>query len=114
MTVRFKRGADGVQEIPIDPSARKDYSVIWSDWLGTDTISTSAWTITPAVASVPYTPGINGSPVVVDGVTYPANTVTTSWVKDLTAGVSYLVTNRVTTAAGRVDDYSFRLLCREQ
>ena len=115
MTIQrgFVRAADGVMELEVDPASEKDYSIVWSDFLNGDTISTSTWSIAPAVSGVPYTTSINSGSVTIDGTAYAAGTVTTAWVQDLTAGVDYTVTNRIVSAAGRTDERSFRLLCRE-
>lgn len=71
-----------------DPSAVLDYTIDWSDWLDTDTISTSSWTVP-------------------SGITQSAETETTTtatvWLSGGTADNVYEVTNTITTAAGRTD-----------
>lgn len=87
---------------PKDPDEVKDYGI---DWIGTaadpgllygttDTISTSTWTV-PA------------------GITKDSSsnttTTTTIWVSGGTAGVSYLIQNRIVTAGGRTYDRTIKL-----
>ena len=74
-----------------DPSAILDYQNDWSDWLGTDTIATSTWTVPTGLTKVSDT-----------------NTTTTAtiWLSGGTAGMSYTAVNRITTAGGRTEDRS--------
>jgi hypothetical protein len=85
-----------------DPNARLDFAVSWTDWLGTDTISTSTWTADAGITieSTPA-PSLDGAKTVV-------------WLSGGTAGQSYQVTNRITTAAGRTDDRSLWIRVRER
>ena len=85
-----------------DPNAKKDYTIDWSDWLVGDTIQDSAWTVATGLTQ-------SGSPA----PTF-ANTTTTIWLEGGTAGQNYDVLNRITTAAGRIDDRTFRVLVRQQ
>ena len=79
-----------------DPDAELDYAVDWTDWLGTDTIVGSTWTV--AAGS-----GIQVSNESVD----PGGHVCTAWLSGGTISTApYRVTNEITTAAGRVDDRS--------
>ncbi len=75
-----------------DPNAVLDYTIDWARWLAGDQIATSQW-------------------IVPTGLTKMADskTVTTAtvWLSGGTAGQSYTVTNRITTAAGRTEDRSF-------
>lgn len=82
-----------------DPSAKLDYMVDWSAWLGADTIATSIW-VTPA--------GLTASA--------PSSTTTTAtvWLESGTVGSQYLVTNRITTAGGRTNDRSILIQVSEQ
>lgn len=77
-----------------DPDATSDYEQSWETWLAGDTITTSQW-IAPT-----------GITVDTDSHTTTAATV---WLSGGTAGETYEVTNRVTTAAGRSDDRSIRI-----
>ena len=83
-----------------DPDAVLDYSVDWSTWLGSDTISSSTW------------------PVVPSGITKDSDTNdttgTTVWLSGGTAGQTYLLTNRIVTAGGRTDDRSITINITEK
>jgi hypothetical protein len=81
-----------------------DHSIGWSDWLEGDAIETSEWILPEGVDEVDS--GLNSSPVTIEGVEYPANTVATVWVGVLTAGRRYRFVNRVTTVAGRTEERS--------
>lgn len=82
-----------------DPDAKLDYTVDWTKWLAGDTISKSEWIVPD---------GLNGED--------DSNTSTTAtiWLSGGTAGHEYTVTNRITTAAGRVNDRSFKILVIEE
>ena len=75
-----------------DPNAVLSYTMKWSKWLGSDTISTSTW-------------------ILEDGITNDSdsNTTTTATItlSGGTAGTNYTVTNRITTAAGLTEDRSW-------
>lgn len=68
------------------PGDRLDYGIDWSAWLGSDTITASAW-------SAP------------EGITLESDshttTATTVWVSGGTAGQSHTLTNAIETAGGR-------------
>ena len=72
-----------------DPDAILDYSIDWSAWLGSDTISTSSWSVPTGITKVS------------DSKT---TTVTTIWLSGGTEGPTYAVVNHIKTAAGREDD----------
>jgi hypothetical protein len=75
-----------------DPNSDLDYAVNWGDWLvGTDTISTSTWT--------------GPTDLTIYGDSHGTAT-TTTWISGGTSGEVYTVTNRVQTAAGRIDERS--------
>ncbi len=80
-----------------DPDAELDYAVDWSAWLGTDTIASAVWTL-PTGLTQPRPSSVDGA-------------VATVWLAGGTSGVTYTVTCRVTTAAGRIDDRSHRIIC---
>jgi hypothetical protein len=71
-----------------DPAAILDYSLDWSDWLGSDVISTSTWSV-PA--------GLTLEDSQADAQ------ATTIWVSGGTNGVAYACRNTVVTAAGRTN-----------
>jgi TRAP-type uncharacterized transport system substrate-binding protein len=80
-----------------------DYTIDWTcRGLGTDTIATSAWSVTPSGLST-------SSPA-------PSftNTTTTVWLSGGTAGVYYAVTNTITTAGGREMQETFIINCVQQ
>jgi len=74
-----------------DPDAVLDYVVDWSDWLGTDTISSSSWTVPTGITKDSDT-----------------NTTTTAtiWLSGGTEGAEYRVTNQIVTTDGRTDERS--------
>lgn len=84
-----------------DPDATLDYSVDWSAQLDDgDTITASSW------------------PEVDDGITVDSHehtdTAAVVWVSGGTAGTTYALTNRITTAGGRIDDRTIRLKIKER
>jgi hypothetical protein len=111
MSTAFKQTAE-LSYIYKDPEANLDYQVVWYDWLGTDLISVSTWIVPAGITKVSDT--VNGASLVIDGVTYPAGTVTTVWLSGGTLGTRYRLTNRVTTAAGRIDDQSFDVVIKDK
>ncbi len=82
-----------------DPNAVLDYSINWTRWLAGDQIAASEW-------------------IVPSGLTKMADpktaTSATVWLSGGTAGQSYIVTNRITTAAGRTEDRSFTIRIEER
>lgn len=85
-----------------DPQAKLDYGWDWSAWLGTDTISTSTWTVDPA------------GPVL-SNATHDG-TKTTVWIAGGVSGSTYTLTNHVLTNStpAREDDRSFKLKVKER
>lgn len=82
-----------------DPDATLDYTLDWSTWLGADTIASVAWTLPSGIT-----------------LETQSNTTTTAtaWISGGSAGVTYRVTCRITTAGSRIDDRSFRLNVAER
>lgn len=84
-----------------DPNSTLDFPVDWSEWLedSGDTISSVSW-------------------IVPDGITKASeentDTVATIWLTGGTAKSIYPITCRVTTAAGRIEDFTFELLMVEK
>jgi hypothetical protein len=76
-----------------DPDARLDYTIDFSTYLGTDTISSVAWTA----------PGLT--------VNATTNTTTTAtiWLSGGSAGKVYRVRCRINTAGARTDDRTFEI-----
>ena len=84
---------------------RLDYSIDWSRQLQADdldTIASSAWVV--EAGSPTLGNGSNGapSPSVASGVA-------SVWVIGGTAGTEYVLSNRVTTAAGRIHERSVKI-----
>lgn len=82
-----------------DPDAILDYAVDWSRWLAGDTIAASVWLVPTGLTKVS-----------------DSNTATRAivWLSGGSAGVTYTVTNRITTAAGRTEDRSFAVRVEER
>ena len=82
-----------------DPNAILDYEWDWTSWLGTtETISASV--ILPD-------PGIT-----VDSDTFASKTATV-WLSGGTSGITYAVTNHITTSLGREDDRTIFITCQD-
>lgn len=78
-----------------DKDAFVDYAFDWHDWLvGDDIIVDSQWSADEGIT-------LSGASL--------KNPVTTIWVQGGEVGRWYLVTNTVTSAAGRIDQRTFRL-----
>jgi len=82
-----------------DPNAVLDYAIDWSSWLGTDTISTSAWTVASGITKTGES---------------KTSTKATIWLSGGTAGVTYELTNRIVTTAGRTDDRTIGIVVGEK
>ena len=82
-----------------DPNAVLDYSVDWTRWLAGDQIAASEWIIPSGLTKM------------ADSKTSTSATV---WLSGGTAGQWYIVTNRITTAAGRTEDRSFTIRVEER
>jgi len=86
-------------EFTKDPNAVLDYIWDWSDWLGSDTISSSTVTAPTGLT-----------------VDSESNTTTTAtvWLSGGTAGEDYDVVNRIITAGGRTEDRTITIQVRER
>lgn len=82
-----------------DPDAVLDYELDWSEWLDTDTIASSSWTADTGIT--------------IDSDTNTTTTATV-WVSGGTVGERYEVTNHIVTTAGREDDRSIKIKCKEK
>lgn len=82
-----------------DPQAVLDYKVDWSDWLDTDTIITSDWTVPTGLTLELET---------------NTTTIATAWLSGGTVATSYNVTNEITTADGRTDDRTITIKVKER
>ena len=78
-----------------DPDSVIDYGRDWIDWLGADTIIGSVWFINSDEEAVP---------TLVDDSSGYNSTSTSVWLSGGTEEVSYDLTNRITTLAGRTED----------
>lgn len=82
-----------------DPDATLDFTVDWTDWLESDTISTGTW-------------------IVPDGIVKVSSSYTT--LKDTvflcsgTVGNTYAIINRIQTANGKKNDQTIYILVKEQ
>lgn len=79
-----------------DPQSVLDYNVDWSQWLGSDTISISSFSVLPAGLTL--------------GASSKTPTVTTIWVSDGVVNNTYTITNTIITANGRTVDRSFNIV----
>ncbi len=82
-----------------DPDAILDYMIDWSAWLVDDKISVSTW-----VADTGLT---------VDSDTF-TNSTTTVWLSGGTALSRYEIINHITTEAGREDDRTIIIVCKDK
>lgn len=82
-----------------DPDANLDYSIDWSLFLDNDTISTSVWTVPPGISQTAVASSI---------------TTTTIWLSGGMLNNTYLLSNRITTVGGRIDDRSFEIKIRQK
>ncbi len=86
-----------------DPQAVLDYALDWgAQWLGTDTITTSEWTVTG-----PDTDLKVDSSSFTDGVA-------TVWISGGTLGETYSLTNHIVTSEGREDDRTIEVRARDK
>ncbi|HEX9972287.1 MAG TPA: hypothetical protein VGD14_09470 [bacterium] len=82
-----------------DPNAVLDYSIDWSDWLDTDTISVSTWTVPSGITKDSDSTTTTKTTVVLSGGT---------------AGTSYSLVNHIVTAGGLADDRTIIIKCDER
>lgn len=98
----------------MDPDALLDYSVLWDEWLSDDEIIEDvAVTATEDMIEV-LSSTLNEDAVVVDGVTHKAFSVVTIWLSSGVLDEEPIITCRITTNHGRVDDRSFSLKIAER
>jgi hypothetical protein len=83
-----------------DPDARYDFKKDWSLWLDGDVIVVSQWFVNK--------PGL-----VIDTIENNAFE-TVAWVGGWTEGASFLLTNRIITGGGRINDSSILIQIREK
>ena len=86
-----------------DANASLDYTINWADWLASgDSLSESTWLVDGPDSGLSLDASGNTS------------TTTTIWLSGGTSTYIYTVTNRVTSACGRIDDKSIRVTIYEQ
>jgi hypothetical protein len=83
-----------------DPDAVLDYAIDWSAWLDTDTITASSWAANSENISIESSAHDDTQAVV--------------WLSGGTVGEAYVLTNHITTAAGRQEDQSFKIKMKEK
>lgn len=82
-----------------DPNSTIDFAVDWAEWLNTgDNVSVSSWEVPSGIS-------LSSSSV--------TNNVTRAFLTGGTAGIDYLITNRVTTQGGRIEDRSILVQVRQ-
>lgn len=103
MATKFEYDDDGPWIIK-DPDAVLDYALDWNaegeEWLGADTITgTPVWTVETGLTKDSQ-----------------SNTTTTAtvWLSGGTAGETYTVACKITTAGGRTDERTFRVICAQR
>jgi len=77
-----------------DPAETLDHSIDWSDFLATDTVAASAWSVTPA------------GPTLSQESIGAAATSTACYLAGVALGQVYRLANQITTAAGRIAERS--------
>jgi len=82
-----------------DPEAVLDYEIDWSLWLSGDTITESSWTVESGLTK---------------GSDFYTDTTTTVWLSGGTVMTTYLAVNHIVTAAGREDDRTIKIVCRDK
>ena len=93
--------------VPKDPDSVVDYGRKWAEWLSdTDIIIASQWII--ATTENPVTLVIES-----DGINEGGKT-TSFWVSGGLAGMTYKLTNRITTNDGRIEDRTGILRVQEK
>lgn len=102
--IGYKQDRDGLY-IDKSPSAVLDYSLNWSDWLGTDTISSASHTVSTISG--------DSSALTKDSETN-TTTQTTVNLSGGSVGSIYTVTCTVTTAASKTEARTFRVVVKNR
>jgi uncharacterized protein YraI len=102
-TTGFKQDLLG-SYIEKDPSATLTYCIKWTDWLGSDTISSSTWAVSSFTTSTVDTTALSVTNTAINSSTYAVVTLTGG-----TEGNIYTVTNRITTNHDLIDSRAFRV-----
>ena len=85
-----------------DPDGYLDYGLDWADWLNADTVSQSEWLVSGPDSTLTVEQD------------FKSDTETVAWVLGGTLGNTYLLTNRITTVAGRIDDRTIIFTIRDR
>jgi len=87
MTIKYKDSADKIR-----------YFIDWSEWLGTDTLTSVVWTIPSGITSDTET-----------------NTTTKSYIRLIggTVGYEYIIKAHAVSSGNEEKDKSFKLIIRE-
>jgi hypothetical protein len=88
-----------------DPGSTLDYTIDWTNWLGTDTVSSVTYTLAS---------GITTSTAIGGSATSTTDTTTTVNITGGTAGNIYNVKAEMTTTNGRVAVRNFRVKVQAQ
>jgi hypothetical protein len=84
-----------------DPQSDLDYLIDWTNWLATDTLTSSTWRVSPGSGMVLHTDSI---------VTSNKSTV---WVRGGRVG-THVLTNRVATTNGREEEVSIVITVQDR
>lgn len=104
MSDTYVTNSAGKPSIAKDMNATLDYTFDWSLWLGIDTITSEVSSVVGDDNALTI-----GSPA--DSHTTTAVTV---WAKGGTNGQTYLVTCKITTTAGRVDERTIAINVKDR
>jgi hypothetical protein len=102
-TTGFKQDNQG-SYIDKDPNATLTYAIKWTDWLGSDTITSSTWAVSTFSTSTVNTTNLSVSTSAINSSTYALVTLTGG-----TAGNIYTVANTIWTANSLKDKRAFRI-----
>ena len=89
-----------IQKYFKDPQAVLDYLIDWTPWLNGDTIIDSSFSV-------------NSTNLIIDSSSFTTSSATV-WLSGGIIGETYIVTNHITTFAGREDDHSFRIIIKDK
>ncbi|HEU0119019.1 MAG TPA: hypothetical protein VFQ91_00715 [Bryobacteraceae bacterium] len=82
-----------------DPNATLDFVVDWTAWLDGDMISAVTWMVPVGITKTTQN---------------NTDSTATVWLSGGSAKAVYPITCRVSTTAGRIEDFTFEILCAEK
>ena len=82
-----------------DPDSVLDYTINWTAWLDGDTITVSTWAVPSGLTA--------------DSDTFGDSSATV-WLSSGVASIRYSIVNSITTAAGRQEDKTLIIICKEK